>query len=289
MLYIQSYPPPMGKTPTNTDVQFWRDPDLPGVEVRYSSYNEDSFRNHTHAEYSVGFLESGQTTFSLEGEPHTATAGQMVFIEPDTAHACNPDLDSDMTYRMFYVDPSLLTSVATEVFGREVETVSFPIPVVDDSALLEHWRALHQIIIDGGDRLEKETLLVQGLADLIARHAELGEVKEPAGNDEAVGKAKQHLAENLSDKVSLDDLTEVAHLSRYHLLRVFQAATGLPPHAYQNQLRVDLGKQLLAEGMPISQAAVEAGFADQSHFSRVFKQYTGATPRQYQKATNPAA
>lgn len=272
----------MGKTPTNTDVQFWRDPDLPGVEVRYSSYNEDSFRDHTHPEYSVGFLESGKTTFSLEGIPHTATAGQMVFIEPNIAHACNPDRDSDMTYRMFYVDPSVLTSVATEVFGREVDMVTFPAPVVDDPALLEHWRALHQVIIDGGDRLEKETLLVQGLADLIARHAELGDVKEPAGNDEAVRKAKEHLASNLSEKVSLDDLTAVAHLSRYHLLRVFQTATGLPPHAYQNQLRVDLGKQLLAEGMPISQAAVEAGFVDQSHFSRVFKQYTGATPRQYQ-------
>lgn len=277
----------MGKKPVNTDVQFWRDSDLPGVEVRFSSYTEDAFRNHTHAEYSIGFLESGRTTFHLDGEPYTAVGGQMVFIGPNVPHACNPDRDSNMTYRMFYVDPAWLASVASEVFGSKVDAVMFPNPVVNDSELVTHWRTLHTVIIDGADRLEKESLLVQGLADVIARHAEMGGVVEPAGNEEAVQKATDHLAANLTEKVSLDELSEVAHLSRYHLLRVFQAAIGLPPHAYQNQLRVDLGKRLLAQGMPISQAAAEAGFVDQSHFSRVFKQYIGATPKQYQ-TTNRA-
>lgn len=274
----------MGKTPSNIDVRFWRDPDLPGVEVRFSSYNEDSFRSHTHTEYSIGFLESGRTVFDLEGESQTAVGGQMVLIGPNMAHVCNPDLDSDMTYRMFYVDPVWLSSVAAEVFGHEVGAIIFPRPVVDDPELVDHWRSLHQAIIDGAERLEKESLLVQGLADVIARHAEMGGCREPAGNEDAVRTVKSYLAANLSEKVSLDELSEVAHLSRYHLLRIFQAAVGLPPHAYQNQLRVDLGKKLLVEGMRISQAAVEAGFVDQSHFSRVFKQYTGATPKQYQAA-----
>ncbi len=279
---VGGLPCPMGKTPDNTDVQFWRDPDLPGVEVRYSRYHEDAFRYHTHTAYSIGFLESGRTTFVMEGREHRAMAGQMVFIPPEAAHACNPDPDSDMAYRMFYVDQPWLEAVAAEVFERAVGLPVFPEPVVDDPQLLAHWRTLHQVIIDGGERLEKETLLVQGLADLITRHGALGEPREPAGNDEAVRRVKEHLFANLAEKVCLDDLAAVAHLSRYHLLRVFQASTGLPPHAYQNQQRVDLGKRFLIQGMPISRAAVEAGFADQSHFSRVFKQYTGATPRQYQ-------
>ncbi|BDQ34643.1 helix-turn-helix domain-containing protein [Pseudodesulfovibrio portus] len=275
----------MGKTPANTDVRFWRDPDLPGVEVRYSSYNEEAFRDHAHAAYSIGFLESGRTVFQLEGEPHAAVGGQMVFIGPHMVHACNPDSDSDMAYRMFYVDPHWLSSVATEVFGHPVDAVSFPRPVADDPELAALWRTLHEAIMDGADRLEKESLLVQGLADVIARHAEMGGPGEPAGNEAAVRKVKDHLAANLTGRVSLDELSAVAHLSRYHLLRVFQGAVGLPPHAYQNQLRVDLGKKLLAGGMAISQAAVEAGFGDQSHFSRIFKKYTGATPKQYRDAS----
>ena len=274
----------MGKTPANTDVRFWRDPDLPGVEVRYSSYNEEAFRDHAHTACSIGFLESGRTVFQLEGESYAAVAGQMVFIGPNMVHACNPDSDSDMAYRMFYVDPQWLASVATEVFGHPVASVAFPCPVVDDPELVTLWRSLHQAIMDGADRLEKESLLVQGLADVISRHGEKQSVGEPVSNAQAVRRVREHLAANLTSPVSLDELSAVAHLSRYHLLRVFQSAVGLPPHAYQNQLRVDLGKELLAKGMSISRAAVEAGFSDQSHFSRVFRQYTGATPKQYQVA-----
>lgn len=284
---MHGYPLPMGKKPANKDVQFWRDPDLPGVEVRYSSYHKDAFRNHTHAAYSIGYLDSGQTTFSLEGTPYKAEAGHLVLIQPEAVHACNPDPDSNMAYHMFYVDPPWLETVAAEVFGREVGLPVFANPVVDDPDQVKHWGALHQAIVDGSERLEKETLLVQGLADLIARHAELGIAPQPENDADAVRLVKEHLSTNLAEKVRLDDLSKVAHLSRYHLLRVFQDAVGLPPHAYQNQLRVDLGKQLLADGMAISQAAVEAGFVDQSHFSRVFKQLTGATPRQYQAVLDP--
>ena len=275
----------MGKTPTNADVRFWRDPDLPGVEVRFSSYEAEAFRDHVHDTFSIGFLESGRTTFVLDGKSHCAQAGQMVLIPPNAAHACNPDPGSNMTYRMFYVDPALLTAMAGELFGPGAGEPVFPEPVVDDPDLRDHWRALHEAIVAGGDRLEKETLLVQGLADLVARHGRLGEPGEPAGNADAVRRVREYLAQDPARKVSLDDLAGVAHLSRYHLLRVFQAAAGLPPHAYQNQLRVDLGKRLLAGGASISEAALEAGFADQSHFSRVFRQYTGATPRQYVAAS----
>jgi len=276
----------MGKTPANTDVQFWRDPDLPGVEVRYSSYCEEAFRKHTHDAYSIGLIETGRTSFFLEGTMHDAVAGQIALINPGAVHACNPDLELGWTYRMFYVDSSWLESVAAELFGRETGAPAFPSPVVDDQDLLAHWRTLFLAITEGAGRLEKETLLVQGLTDLISRHAELGDAHQPATDADAVRLVKEHLAANLAEKVSLDALSEVAHLSRYHLLRVFQDAVGLPPHAYQNQLRVDLGKLLLTGGTSISQAAVEAGFVDQSHFSRVFKQHTGATPRQYQKAAD---
>ncbi|MBI9080543.1 MAG: AraC family transcriptional regulator [Pseudodesulfovibrio sp.] len=277
----------MGKTPANTDVQFWRDPDLLGVEVRYSSYNKAAFCKHSHTAYSIGLIETGRTSFFLDGAVHNAVAGQIALINPGAVHACNPDLDSGMTYLMFYVDTSWFETLAAEVGVGETGLPHFASPVVDDPDLLDRWRALHTAITDGAERLEKETLLVQGLADLILRHAEVGVTHLPAGNEGAVLMVKEHLAANLTEKVSLDVLSEMACLSRYHLLRVFQDAMGLPPHAYQNQLRVELGKRLLSRGTPISQVAVEAGFVDQSHFSRVFKQYTGATPRQYQTVIDP--
>ena len=79
-------------------------------------------------------------------------------------------------------------------------------------------------------------------------------------------------------------MAELAHacgVSPTHLPRVFRQSHGLTPLAYQNQLRVELAKRLLAEGVPIARVSAEAGFADQSHLNRVFRRYAGATPRQY--------
>jgi AraC-like DNA-binding protein len=70
-------------------------------------------------------------------------------------------------------------------------------------------------------------------------------------------------------------------LSPFHLLRVFRAAVGLPPHAYQIQLRVARAKELLRAGMPIAAVAVEVGFVDQSHLTRHFKRLVGVPPGRY--------
>jgi AraC-like DNA-binding protein len=272
----------MGKNPTNTDVQFWRSPDLPGIEARYSSYNADAFRTHSHEAYSIALIERGSTVFLLEGERHAAQAGQLVFIAPQLVHACNPDGVEGMTYRLFYVDAWRLESIVRELFGQDASLPMFRRPVVDDPDLFEQFLALHDAIREGADRLERESLLVNGLAEMVIRYGATGRLGERGWNDDAVLLARTFLSAHMTEKISLDDLSQAAHLSPYHLLRVFQNAVGLPPHAHQNQLRIERGKQLLADGLSISRVAVEVGFTDQSHFSRVFKQYTGATPRQYQ-------
>jgi AraC-like DNA-binding protein len=86
-----------------------------------------------------------------------------------------------------------------------------------------------------------------------------------------------HFAEN----VSLNDLSRLADLSTYHLVTSFRAEFGLPPCQYQIQRRVLHTSTRLRQGMPISQAAYEAGFADQSHLTRHFKRIVGVTPGQF--------
>jgi AraC-like DNA-binding protein len=56
---------------------------------------------------------------------------------------------------------------------------------------------------------------------------------------------------------------------------------GMPPHAFQTQLRITRAKEMLRRGWPISRVALEAGFADQSHLTRHFKRLLQVTPGQY--------
>lgn len=269
----------MSGAPLHADVRFWRDENLPGIEARSSTYTQRAFRTHTHRECIVSLVEAGGTRFSLGGALHTARAGQLVVIEAGRPHACNPDPATGISYRLLSLDEGWLAGAAQGAAPR------FPAPVLDDPELFAAWRELHEAYVWGAPAHEKQALLLACLRELVARHAEAGPAgtapEHPSVANPSIAKVRRHIEANPGRFAPLDDLARLAGLSRHHFLRVFKAETGLPPHAFQIQQAIEHAKILLADGMPISQAALDAGFADQSHFSRLFREFTGATPRQY--------
>jgi transcriptional regulator GlxA family with amidase domain len=70
---------------------------------------------------------------------------------------------------------------------------------------------------------------------------------------------------------------------RRRALRAFRGETGLPPHAYLNQLRVRRARVLLDDGVTPADVAVQVGFADQAHLTRHFKRVVGVPPAAYQR------
>jgi AraC-like DNA-binding protein len=81
--------------------------------------------------------------------------------------------------------------------------------------------------------------------------------------------------------VTQPELARLAGLSAFHLCRVFRQSVGMPTHAYQTQLRVRRAKVLLRAGLPITSAALAAGFYDQAHLTRHFKRVVGVPPGSY--------
>ena len=273
--------------PLHSEVRFWRDELLPGVEARFSAYRHKAFRTHLHAEYSVGLIEHGSTRFTLAGVEHQAHAGDIVLINPEEPHACNPDTENGITYRMFYIAPTWLAQASTTD-----SPLRFTGPVVHNPSLFTAWWDLHESFIWGAAASTKKELLSNCLHQLLCHFSEQPTPPKPSISPaeprpaphapaSAVNRARAHLASSVGNWVPLTDLAQVAGLSPHHFARTFKASTGLPPHAYQIQLALEHAKHLLNQGLPISQAALDAGFTDQSHFSRCFRQFTGATPRQY--------
>jgi AraC-like DNA-binding protein len=84
-----------------------------------------------------------------------------------------------------------------------------------------------------------------------------------------------------ADSPSLPALAALAGMSRYQLIRAFRAATGLTPHAWDLNHRINLARERLRAGGALADVAHGLGFADQSHFQRVFKAHAGVTPRRY--------
>lgn len=73
-------------------------------------------------------------------------------------------------------------------------------------------------------------------------------------------------------------------ISRYQVLRRFQKAYGLPPHAWLLSRRAEYALRLIRGGETLINAALASGFADQSHMTRVFVRHYGVTPGAWRKA-----
>ncbi|GAB3684130.1 AraC family transcriptional regulator [Salinisphaera aquimarina] len=87
---------------------------------------------------------------------------------------------------------------------------------------------------------------------------------------------------NIQCSLSLLDLASIAQLSPRHFSRLFRATFGESPHQYVIRLRIDQARELLAkDSTSISQIALSVGFGSQSHFTQIFHQATGVTPREY--------
>jgi AraC-like DNA-binding protein len=95
-----------------------------------------------------------------------------------------------------------------------------------------------------------------------------------------VRRALEFLHDNYTRRFSLDLLASAVGVSKYHLDRMFKKGMGIQPRAYVHSLRVEAAKrQLTGSAKPLIEIALELGFADQSHFSNVFKQMTGVSPQ----------
>ncbi|ACD15527.1 helix-turn-helix domain-containing protein [Paraburkholderia phytofirmans] len=99
----------------------------------------------------------------------------------------------------------------------------------------------------------------------------------------------EYIEDNLGEQISLTDLAQRAGLSRMHFAAQFKLATGLSPHAYLTEKRLGAAKSLLAEGrLPIAQIAYAVGFHTQAHFTTVFRQATGLTPKRWREQASGA-
>ncbi len=104
----------------------------------------------------------------------------------------------------------------------------------------------------------------------------------PAGRGD-IDAAKRFIEEHLAEPFDVSELSRRAGLSRPHFSRVFREEEGVPPWTYVLDRRVQRAAELLDEGTPPSDAALESGFCDQSHLSRVFRKVTGTTPGEYRR------
>jgi AraC-like DNA-binding protein len=273
----------MSSTSSTDRVHLWRLPQFNNIELLHARYSSQSFRRHTHEQFALGMIEAGALEFDYRGQTLLAPAGCVnlcIAGEAHTGHAAN---NEGWTYRMFYFDPALLQQAAMEINADNTEMPFFKSGVLRDEILAAQIRRLH-IDLEGGDlpALERDYLLEQILSRLIRQHAQHPPTLARQGSESTVvAQVCDYLKAHYRDEINSSDLSRVAHLSRFHLNRVFTQTAGIPPYAYLRQVRLQQAKQLIEQGESIAAAATQSGFNDQSHLTRWFKRLYGFTPGEY--------
>ena len=104
----------------------------------------------------------------------------------------------------------------------------------------------------------------------------------PTKNNEIIKKAMSYISDNFASNITLDDVARHVHLNPAYFSTIFKQSCGSSFKEYLNMVRIEESKRLLANtDYSVVDIAVATGFMDQSYFSKVFKKYTGLTPKQY--------
>ncbi|MDD0968339.1 MULTISPECIES: helix-turn-helix transcriptional regulator [Pseudomonas] len=262
--------------------RFWRDDALPFIEARaIADGREVCYSRHSHAHFSIGAITAGRSTYVHEQSSYEVAAGTVVLMNPGDVHACNPIDDQPWSYLMLYVETPWLTDLQHQLeFSAELEFRRFADTHLNDARLFRDLNALYGVLVDEQqDVLRKQSAAVEFFSDLQLRLNPIeSRLREPNFKLE---RAADFIRRHCTDLLSLDDICAAAELSPSYLIRAFKQHYGMTPHAFLINQRIQFARECLRRGQLIADVALEAGFADQAHFQRAFKQHLAATPGQY--------
>lgn len=263
-------------------IKVWQPEDLKQLELQRGFSVNRPVPKHWHEEYQFCLVEAGNGDLTYRGRDFPTPPASLFIVHPGEVHS-NRAFDSlGCSFRTIFLETELMTKILSEINGKAKGLPFFPSTMIFDKTTIEQFIKLHQSLEIASSTLERETHLQNFLARIITLYAEtrfsLADYKH---EQKATRQAADYLIANYAENVSLEKLAKLVNLSPFHFNRIFSNQFGMPPHAFQVQIRISESKKFLREGMNISQTALQTGFADQSHLTRHFKKIIGITPGQY--------
>jgi AraC-like DNA-binding protein len=253
---------------------------LPGVEL-VEADSAMTFSRHTHDQFGIGIIVRGaQQSASGRGQVE-AIAGDIITVNPGEVHDGVPLGSEGRHWRMLYLDTSVIIDIAGDILGHTRE-VEFRHPVLTQRKTAIRFGALYRSLHERQtlDAMEPESLLFGVVEKLVMEKPDAGTVNFPS----SIRRAKSRIDDAPADTLTLEDLARTTGVGKFQLLRGFARMTGLTPHAYLMQSRASLAKSMIKRGQSLADAAIECGFADQSHMTRMFSRTYGVTPGAYAEA-----
>jgi len=262
------------------NLQYWRDRDLDDACLLKARYGTHTWERHVHEELVISISEAGTGVCETKAGAERSGPGSFWVFAPGETHS--GFVEDGWQYRGAYLGTRSLTELAAAFDGERARALQLPPGLYHDADLANLLLAAHRCDEDDAPLLERQTLWGNALGTLFTRYGEPRPTVPCASvSERRLSLAREYLEAHFRDEISIDDLARLCGLSRFHFMRRFRARYGIAPHAYLIQVRVNHAKRLLMRGRAAMDAALEAGFCDQSALTRHFKRAFGVPPAAY--------
>jgi AraC-like DNA-binding protein len=255
---------------------------LPGVDA-VGADTALAFDRHMHDQFGIGLIDRGaQASFSGRGMVE-AEAGDVITVNPGEIHDGAPIGDGGRRWKMLYFEPDVVTDLFHDITEGKAHLFELSNPVIQDRIVADRFRSLFACVTaDSGT--EQQMLAEEQLFFILEPLVESGQTLKTRSVPKTIAVAVTKIDDEPAAPLSLSDLAELCGISRFQVLRGFARATGLTPHAYMIQRRLQMTRRLIADGGNLADAAASSGFADQSHMTRLFTRTYGMSPGSYAAA-----
>lgn len=254
---------------------------LQGLEI-LSCSGDHKFAKHLHDGYVLWLNSESGEHFSVKGSSDVLQPGTISIIEPTVIHANHPSVQGKRHLRSFYFGEDFLSDLHRKISGNDSGT-GLPTCVIKNRFLWTQFINLHDVLLHPVDGLSAEIYLLTTFGELFEQHITDSAVIVHSAEEWRVRTVIDYFHDNLDRQFSLDELAGLVNCTSYYLIRLFQREKNIAPHAFLIQLRLENAKALLDKKKSIADAALQSGFSDQSHLTRMFKKRYGVTPGLYQK------
>ncbi|MBW8640278.1 AraC family transcriptional regulator [Hoeflea sp. WL0058] len=257
-------------------VRTWDD-GTSGVRRMEAFFHGAPYSMHRHDDYAVGVTLHGLQCFHYRGRRHTARPGQIHILFPDELHDGAAGGADGFGYRITYFDPRLLQQA---LGGRALPFVGNPVLAADAA-----WISLFDRLWDPD--ATDEVALTELVVDLIERLEAAAGSHRPerpiSSSFSRLQDVRDAIADQPGRRLDIVELERLADTDRWRLARDFRTVFGTSPSRFRTMRQLDLVRTRLGSGMPLAEAALDAGFADQSHMTRRFRSAFGMSPLQWRR------
>ena len=250
-----------------------------GIEFLEARFQGHAYQKHRHDTYAIGLTTAGVQSFTYRGASRVSIPGQVVVLHPDEVHDGYAGTEEGFRYRQIYVEPAVIFEALQSMRPHPSSLPFVRTPVTSNQKLSAALRSAFQ---EPCEPLAIDSLIVQVAEGLVEADPSCQDIPPPRSLDvAALNGVRQYLDTHITRVVHSRELEAITGLTRYDLARQFRVMCGTSPYRYLLRRRLDFARTLLTENRSLVEVAIEAGFADQAHFSRMFKATFGITPGWY--------